>query len=53
MNRLERDPFQAYKFKFTKYERGYLTADELQEPERKLSPDNVEKYNRMEARCKH
>ena len=26
---MEKDPFRAYKFKFTKYEQGYLTADEL------------------------
>lgn len=27
---MEKDPFRAYKIKFTKYERGYLTAKELQ-----------------------
>ena len=32
---MEKDPFRAYKFRFTKYERGYLTATELEELERK------------------
>jgi site-specific recombinase XerD len=32
---LEKDPFKAYKLKFTKYERGYLTAKELERIERK------------------
>jgi site-specific recombinase XerD len=33
---LEKDPFKAYKLKFTKFERGYLTEEELQELENKL-----------------
>ena len=32
---IDKDPFRAYKFKFTKYERGYLTADELHDLEKK------------------
>ncbi|MCW3081709.1 site-specific integrase [Segetibacter sp.] len=32
---LEKDPFKAYKLKFTKYERGYLSAKELDRIERK------------------
>ena len=32
---MEKDPFRAYKFKFTKYERGYLTEFELDELEQK------------------
>ncbi len=32
---MERDPFRAYKLKFTKYERGYLSSEELQQLERK------------------
>ncbi len=32
---MEKDPFKAYKLKFTKYERGYLTADELRNLENK------------------
>ncbi|MEJ7678718.1 MAG: site-specific integrase [Segetibacter sp.] len=27
---MEKDPFRAYKLKFNKYERGYLTAEELE-----------------------
>lgn len=33
---LEKDPFKAYKLKFTKYERGYLTEEELTVLENKL-----------------
>jgi site-specific recombinase XerD len=32
---MEKDPFKAYKMKFTKYERGYLTAKELERIEKK------------------
>ena len=32
---MEKDPFKAYKMKFTKYERGYLTANELERIEKK------------------
>jgi site-specific recombinase XerD len=32
---IEKDPFKAYKMKFTKYERGYLTANELERIEKK------------------
>jgi site-specific recombinase XerD len=32
---LEKDPFKAYKLKFTRYERGFLTAKELERIERK------------------
>jgi site-specific recombinase XerD len=32
---MEKDPFKAYKLKFTKYERGFLTAKELERIERK------------------
>jgi site-specific recombinase XerD len=31
---MEKDPFKAYKMKFTKYERGFLTAKELDRIER-------------------
>ena len=32
---IEKDPFRAFKFKFIKYERGYLTIDELHDLEKK------------------
>jgi site-specific recombinase XerD len=32
---MEKDPFKAYKMKFTKYERGFLAAKELERIERK------------------
>ncbi len=32
---MEKDPFRAYKLKFNKYERGYLTAEELEQLENK------------------
>lgn len=32
---LDKDPFKAYKLKFTKYERGYLNKEELNELENK------------------
>ncbi len=32
---MERDPFRAYKLKFTKYERGYLSSEEIQQLETK------------------
>jgi hypothetical protein len=32
---MEKDPFRAYKLKFNKYERGYLTAIELEQIENK------------------
>ncbi len=32
---MEKDPFKAYKMKFTKYERGFLTAKELERIEKK------------------
>src|SRR3954447_387542 len=32
---MEKDPFKAYKMKFTKYERGFLTSEELERIEKK------------------
>ena len=32
---MEKDPFKAYKLKFTRFERGYLTEDELKQLETK------------------
>lgn len=33
--RMEQAPFRAYKFKFTKHKKGYLTVVELQQVEKK------------------
>ena len=43
---MEKDSFKAYKLKFTRFERGYLTEEKLQEPEQKeLKIERLHNYN--------